>query len=447
MNSRKITLEILNQINKGSYSNILLDNYLVKIDDRRDRALITELVYGVLRLQNRLDYIISQFSRMPLAKIDLPVLHALRLGIYQILYLDRIPERAAVNETVNAIKGIVNRGAVGFVNGLLRNLIRKKQFIEFPDPEKEQKSYLVNYLSHPEWLVEYWLDLYGLKKTTELLKYNNEAADLTIRINTLKFNIEDFTEIYQKNNIDLTATYIPGLYIVNNSRGVENLPLYDEGGFFVQGPAAAAAGYIVNPSPGMRILDMAAAPGGKTTHLAELMKNSGEIIALDLYDRKLSFIQENCRKMGIDIVKTYNEDATHFSDNSRELFDIILLDAPCSGLGLIQQKPEIRWNKSYSDIKKLTKIQFEMMENAFRLLKPGGKLIYSTCTLTKEENEDNIYKFLNKHNDNLSVVDLKNELKRYKFEGLNFINDLGFAEFFPPDSKTEGFFVGKIIKI
>ncbi len=443
MNSRKTALKILIEIKDGAFSNIVLDTYLRNVKDQRDRGLITEIVYGVIRLQNRLDFIIKDFSKIGIEKMDDVVILALRLGLYQLLYLDRIPTSAAVNETVNAIKGMTNRGAVGFVNGLLRNVIRKQDSISFPGPE-DLKSYIVDYLSHPAWLVDYWQEYYGTEKTIELCRYNNQSADLIIRINTLKYSEEEFLTIYKKEDIGLISTNIPQTYMINNSSSVENLPLFKEGGFIVQGSAAALAGHILNPLPGMNVLDMAAAPGGKTTHLAELMKNEGEIIALDIYDHKLVLIEDNCQRLGVKIVKTEKQDSSTYHIDGK--FDMILLDAPCSGLGLIRQKPEIRWTKSKDDIQELAIIQMGMLENAISLLKEEGILLYSTCTLTKEENQHNIKKIIKKYKGELRLLDIKEDLLRLGLEDKYSTMEDGYLELFPSENNTEGFFIAKLQK-
>ncbi len=443
MNSRKIALKILIDIKDGRFSNIVLDKYLKDVKDKRDRGLITEIVYGVIRLQNRLDYIIKDFSKIGINKMDEVVILALRLGIYQLLYLDRIPKSAAVNETVNSIKGMTNKGAIGFVNGLLRNVIRKQDSISFPGPD-DLNSYMVDYLSHPAWLVEYWQNYYGTERTIELCTYNNQAADLIIRVNTLKYSEEKFLNIYQKEDIELISTNIPQTYMINNSSSVENLPLFKEGGFIVQGSAAALAGHILNPLPGMKVLDMAAAPGGKTTHLADLMKNKGEIIALDVYDHKLELIEDNCQRLGVEIVKTEKQDSSTYNIDSK--FDMILLDAPCSGLGLIRQKPEIRWTKSQRDIEELAMIQMKMLENAIALLKKDGILLYSTCTLTQEENQENIKRIIRKYKDELRLLDVGQDLLRLGLEDKYSTKQQGYLELFPSRDNTEGFFIAKLQK-
>lgn len=445
MNSRLTALNILLDVQKGAYSNIALNKHLRNVNDNRDRALITEIVYGILRFQNRLDYIINMFSSISTKKMELAVLLALRIGVYQMFFLEKIHPGAVVNETVNAVKKISNKGAVKFVNAVLRNILRKKSKISFPDPVKDKKDYLVHFLSHPEWLIDYWENNYGLEKTIKLCEINNRPAELTIRINTLKFKEEEFLNIYKKERVNLISTSIPQIYKVKDNRGVAKLPLYKEGGFIIQGLAAALVGNILNPEPGMRVLDMAAAPGGKTTHLAELMENQGEIIALDIYEHKLELIKNNCSRLGVKIVKVVKSDARDYQCSRQ--FDIVLLDAPCTGFGLLRHKPEIRWNKKYSDIKKLAFLQKEMLKSAVKLLKKGGILLYSTCTLTKEENQDNILEILALNENQLKIVNIFKDLERLGIDSSFMVDKYGFLELFPPDTNTEGFFMAKLQKI
>ncbi|NLM97836.1 MAG: 16S rRNA (cytosine(967)-C(5))-methyltransferase RsmB [Halanaerobiaceae bacterium] len=445
MNCRLTALNILLEIGNGAYSNLALNKQLRNIGDSRDRALVTEIVYGVLRFQNRLDYIIRLFASTAINKMEPAVLTALRIGIYQIFFLEKIHSAAIVNETVNAVKKLANKGAVNFVNAILRNVIRKKSKISFPDPVNEKKDYLVYYLSHPEWLVEYWQKIYGFEKTMALCEINNQPAELTIRVNTLKIREEDFLDIYKREGINIVPGLIPRVYIVKDKRAVTELPLYEKGGFFVQGQAAALTGYLLNPEPGMRVLDMAAAPGGKTTHLAELMGNQGEITALDIYEHKLELIKENCSRLGVEIVKALKCDAREYTD--RKKFDMILLDAPCSGLGLFRQKPEIRWNRKYDDIRELALLQKEILQNALKLLKKGGILLYSTCTLTREENQEPVREILAGTGEQLKIVDLAEDLERLGLDRHFATDDSGFLELFPPESNTEGFFMAKMQKI
>ncbi|MDI3546422.1 MAG: rRNA (cytosine967-C5)-methyltransferase [Halanaerobiales bacterium] len=441
MNTRRMAIRILQEIEEGAYSNLVLDRELKKVRDKRDRGLITELVYGVLRQQKRLDYLISQLSSRPLRKIEQPVLLALRLGIYQLEFLDRIPERAAVNETVNAIKGLVKRGGVGFTNGLLRGFIREREQFSYPD---DPLLYLSTYYSHPEWMVRLWLERYGYDDTLRLLQVNNRQPDLNIRRNSLKVSTEEFLSGLEAAGVEVERSPISDSYTIRNLDNVESIPLFKEGGFMIQGAAAILTGHILSPEPGMRILDMAAAPGGKTTHLAQLMENKGEIVALDIYDHKLKLIQENCQRLGVKIVKTLKRDGSKF--RCGDAFDMILVDAPCSGLGLVRQKPEIKWNKSPADLEKLPSIQLSMLNNALNLLKASGILLYSTCTLAWEENQGLVHKFIAANRERVELLDIGQDLKRLGLDGYLKTSPEGYLELFPPDSGTEGFFIAKFRK-
>ncbi len=445
MNSREIALQVLAETEKGAYSNLVLNNYLEKINDKRDKALTTEIVYGVLRNKNRLDYLISFFSSRSLTKIDNLVLLALRIGLYQLVILDKIPERAAINETVKALKGKVNKGAVGFVNGLLRNYTRKWREVTYPDPQKDPVNFLEVYYSHPRWLIELWIQEYGYDKTEQLCRYNNLQGELTIRINSLKYTVSDIIKLYQENNIEIYPTNVPGNYRLRKINNVKKLPLFNEGGLIVQGPAATLASLLLAPTPGSRVLDMAAAPGGKTTHLAELMKNWGEIVALDIYDHKIKLINENCKRLNIEIVKTLKADGTGYKD--KRGFDMVLVDAPCSGTGLIRQKPEIKWNKNKDDLADLVSIQGRMLQNAAKLVKDKGYILYSTCTLTPQENRGVINSFMEEHKHQFKVINIEPILKKLGINNLLSNIDNGMMELFPPDSMTEGFFITKLQKV
>ncbi len=444
MNTRGLAIKALEKIENGSYSNLVLNNIITNLDDRRDRALLTAIVYGVLRYQGRLDYIISQIANRSLKKIDKKVLIALRVAIYQIDYFDRIPKRAAVNETIEAVKTDINRGAVGFINGVLRNYIRNKDNIKWPDKEKEQLTFISKYYSHPQWIIKKWIKKYGFKKTISLCKFNNRAPDLKIRRNRLKYSQTEFISAFKREGIKISKEEIKDSYVINNYSDIKSLPLYNEGGFFIQGNAATLTGHMLNPLPGMRILDMTAGPGGKTTHMAELMENQGEIIALDIYDHKINLIEKNCNKLGIDIVQTIKKDAQNYKTD--KLFDKILVDAPCSGLGILAQKPELKWRISPSDIDGLSKLQYNLIEKALMLLKPGGELLYSTCTLTDKENIEVVKKIMNKYSNDLKILSPVNQLLRLNIKDLVPNCDRNYLELFPPMSGTEGFFMVKFRK-
>lgn len=445
MNSRRIALDILKKIEKGSYSNILLNNHLKEIHDKRDRALITELVYGVLRQKKRLDYIIAFLANRSINKLDKEVLIALRLGIYQLEFLDKIPARAAVNETVNCLKGLVNKGAIGFTNALLRSYIRRKKNINYPDSKKEPVSYLSTYYSYPEWLIDIWINQYGFNDTRRLCEINNNPPKLIIRRNSLKYGEKEFIKIFKEKGIKIEPLAVNEAYFISGFDNIKSLPLYSEGGFIVQGPAAILASHILNPEPESRVLDMAAGPGGKTTHLGQIMKNKGKIIAIDIYDHKLELVKENCKRLGINIVDYIHVDGRTFNDENG--FDFILLDAPCSGLGLISSKPEIKWNKSPEDIEQLRVIQMSMLEKAVKLLKRGGYLLYSTCTLNYEENQGVIQEFINRHGMEIELCNIDNDLERLGLKGIYSASREGWLELFPPDSGTEGFFMAKLKKV
>ncbi|ACL69749.1 16S rRNA (cytosine(967)-C(5))-methyltransferase RsmB [Halothermothrix orenii] len=436
--SRKVAIKVLIEIDKGAYSNLVLNKELNKVSDKRDRAFITELVYGVLRQKKRLDYMLSCFSKRPLRKMDNEVLSALRVALYQIEYTDSVPARAAVYETVEALKSFTGHGAVKFTNGVLRSYLRNKDKIIFPDRNQNPVNFLANYYSYPEWIIKEWINKYGFKDTERLCQYLNDSPPVTVRYNRLQVDQKRFLEVFKKYNIEVESTTVPDCYVVNNFNTIKDLPLFKDGGFIVQGPAATLAGFVLGPDPGNRVLDMSAGPGGKTTHLAELMNNRGEIIALDIYEHKLKLIEENCNRLGVNIVKTIKVDGRDYT--SQEKFDMVLVDAPCTGLGLVAHKPEIKWNRTENDVKKLQEIQKSLLHNALSLVRDGGFVLYSTCTLTRAENEEVVNQVLQQTDFVVSPVNMEKRLSEIGFSGKFKITPEGYLEFFPPESKTEGFY-------
>lgn len=446
--TRFLAYHILNQIEtKKAYSNIILNREFRRVQlSARNRGLVTELVYGSLRLKGHLDYIIDQFSNRPVAELDVKIRTLLRLGVYQLKFLDKVPARAAIHSTVELSKREHHLGIGKFINGVLRNINRGLEKINFPDQKTQPLRFISTYYSHPEWLIKRWLNRFGVKETIQLAAQNNKIPDLLIRANTLKVNpfrlADKLTEEY---GFDLSLLSYPdeGLRL-KNATGFTELPEFQEGLFTVQGQASMLVAHALQPKPGMKVIDLCAAPGGKTTHLAALMENQGDILAVDLYQHKLELIEANCRRLGVDIVRTLSTDATTLDLKSEE-FDRVLLDAPCSGLGLLAQKPEIRWFKSLEEITELVKLQRRLFERGLACLKVGGIMVYSTCTISAEENHQLVKEFLK--SDNVELIDLRfllpaTERQTFIEHGL----DTPYLEFLPHVSHTEGFFIAALRK-
>lgn len=379
-----------------SYADILIDRELKTGQlTGADRGLFTELVYGTLRQQGTLDHIIGQFSRTQVARLERAVHIIIRLGLYQIFFLDRVPVSAAVNEAVNLANEIAPKAA-GFVNAVLRNADRGRAVIRYPDPGKEPAAYLASRHSHPQWLVEKWLAQLGFAEAEQLAATMSSAAPFTIRANRLKTNREELLHRLASEGLTVKpCRYAPDGIIITSAVSLPALPCFHEGLFTVQNEASQLAVLLMGTQPGDRVLDVCAAPGGKATYLAEITGRSGSVVACDRNLRKLQQLAETAARLGIENIVTTVMDGTKPSVSLAEAeFDQVLVDAPCSGLGVIHHNPEGKWWKEPTDPERLAVTQLAILENAARLLKPGGVLLYATCSTTEVENEQVIAQFL-----------------------------------------------------
>jgi len=401
------------------------------------------LTYGVFRWRGKLDWVIRQFSKIPLEKIELETLNILRLGLYQILFLSRTPASAAVNESVELAKRIRGKGGAGFVNALLRSSIRQKDEIYYPDIAEEAALHISINQSHPLWLVERWVKEMGVEETLNICTFNNRISSLTLRTNTLKMNRKDLLEkLRQKELEPFPTTYSEEGIVLKDPPPTSELPSIKEGLYIIQDEASQLVTAVLDPKPGERILDGCAAPGGKTTHIAQKMENQGEIYALDLGQGKLDLIEEMCQRSGIKIVKTIKGDAAQPLPILRGLkFDRVLADVPCSGFGTLRRNPDLKWRRGEGDIKRLSELQFSILKNLSVYVKEGGVLIYSTCTIFHEENEDVVEKFLEGHPE--FQLDRMDKVLPEKYH--TFIQNRYFKTF-PPKDEMDGFFVARMIK-
>lgn len=407
MNPREQAVDTLLRINReGAFSNLETREVLSRIAfSDEDKGLYINLVYGTLQNQLYLDYILSQLSTQPLKKIHPVVLTILRTAAYQIYFLDRIPHYAIVDEAVT-LTGRRQKRAKGFVNGVLRNLLRQKEELGTLSQEDfdNEKDYLTTRYSIPLWIVHKYFEAFGPEKAMTILPQMNDTPPFTIRTNTLKGSREDL--IHALAEVGIRAE--PGLYspLALNLKGAEALgaslrkfPLFAKGSFTVQDQGAMICVDLLAPKPGEVVLDLCAAPGGKTTHMAQLMENSGQIIARDVYPSRLKLVEETARRLGITTITTEEADGTRLKEADLARFDRILLDAPCSGTGIIRRKPEIRYHGDKKERKSLRTIQKAMLDNAWAMLKPGGTLVYSTCAVNADENEGQIKALLQAHPD------------------------------------------------
>lgn len=444
-NPRSAAFEILLRIDKErSYADILIDRELSSgFLQGPDRGLLTELVYGVLRRQGTLDYIINRFSKQKSERLERSVLVLLRIGLYQIFYLDRVPVSAAVNETVKLAKVLAPR-ASGFVNAVLRSADRERDDIAYPDKENDPVGYLSTFYSHPSWLVAGWIGQLGFAEAESLAKAMAEPPPLTIRTNTLKTSREELMERLASEGVQCEATRFSPLGVrIITAGSVARLQSFRDGLFTVQDESSQLAVMFLSPEPGEKVLDACAAPGGKATHMAQLMGNSGEIIACDVIGRKLRLIGENAARLGISCIKTVPLDTARPLNSIKDAsFQKILLDAPCSGLGVIRRNPEGKWWKTAADVAELVRGQKTILENLAGNLKRGGILLYATCSTTREENEAVIDDFLSRHAD-FVLEDLRILFPAYS----ELFTEQGCFRGWPHRQGMDGFFAARLKKI
>lgn len=436
---RGTAVKILNRVERtDAYLDKLLDAELRsgEIPDV-DKGLLTELVHGVLRWQNKLDWVLNGFSHGNFAKSEINVKNALRVGLYQILFLDRIPHAAAVNEAVEFIKRIRGEKPAGLVNAVLRNIVRNIDGIRYPDPANDRVQYLSVVLSHPHWMVKRWVARYGADETEKLLIANNERPPLSLRINKLKVEPAVFLRQLETLQIPYQGSkHLDYFVTVKSFPRIGQNELFRSGLFTIQDESAALPCVLLAPRPGERVLDLCAAPGGKTTHIAELMKNEGEVIAIDKYEIKLHYIKAACDRLGLTNVKLVVGDATTYA---HEPVENVLLDAPCSGLGVLAKKPDLKWKRDVSDIIKLAKLQRDLIEHAATLVKPGGVLLYSTCTIEPEENHEIVRSFLAVHPE--FRLDHAG-----RFVSKDLVSPEGFIETLPHKHGMDGSFAARLVK-
>jgi 16S rRNA (cytosine967-C5)-methyltransferase len=398
---RRIAVEILNRIDaEGAYAEPLLDAALSEgqIANPRDRGLLTELVYGTLRMRGRLDWIVGQLYRGDAAALETAVRNILRTGLYQLLFSDRIPPFAAVNEAVGIARDL-SPASSGLVNAILRNALRRKDAILWPDIAKAPEKAIAVLYSHPLWLVRRLLAQFDMEEAIAVCRANNTIPPLTLRVNTLRASREQALAALAKAGITAERTLfsLDGVVLVSPAAGLRETTPYTEGLIRIQDEASQLIAPLVAPEPGERILDLCAGAGGKTLHIAALMENRGSITALDLHSERLGMLRDEAGRLGASIVETRTADAAVPLEDFRGIFDRVLLDAPCSGLGTLRRNPEIRWRLAPADINRFMQTQKRLLTNAARCVRPGGRLVYSVCAVTPEENEMVIGDFLRNH--------------------------------------------------
>jgi 16S rRNA (cytosine967-C5)-methyltransferase len=437
---RALAVKILNRIDRtDAYLDKLLESEIKNNEiSVNDKNLLYEIVHGVIRYSVRIDHVISTYYKGQFSKCIPNLKNALRVAIYQILFLEKIPDYAAVNEAVEFVKRLHNTPITGLTNALLRNIVRNKSNLTYPDPKEDFINYLCVYYSYPLWMVKRWLARYGAEETERLLEACNTKPSLSIRVNKLKTNKEELSGLLAEQGIVSAGGEYLGnyLYLKKNINLTES-EYFDKGFFCVQDEAQGFACLLLDVKRGMKVLDLCAAPGGKTIYLAELMENEGEIVALDKFDSRINILRNNLSRAGVDIVSALGCDAIEFEG---EGFERVLVDAPCSGLGTIAKKPDIKWKRDIGDIRKLSEIQYKLLCKASECVAMGGAIVYSTCTIEPEENFDIVNKFLKTH-ENFSLADAGEKFEK------SVVDANGCIQTLPHLNKIDGAFAAKLVRL
>ncbi len=433
--ARKFTRDLLiTFFDNSSYSNILLDNALLKSDlSKQDKRFAANLFYGVIERRITLDAVINKFSKRPVEKLSSDILQILRMAVYQLLYMDSVPDRAAVYESVKLAKTKKNPALGGYVNGVLRAFLRDgKQIPEFND----KISNLSVKFSCPEWLIEKWISEYGEDLALEMLESSLGAPPVTARLNTLKKPADEIINEISESGIEVNLRCeAKNCVELIGVRDISRLGLYKKGMFHIQDISSQLCCEVLDPKLDETILDVCSAPGGKAFTIAEIMNNHGRVIACDLYEQRVKLIKNGAKHLGIDIIDSRVNDASVFSDEIG-LADKVLCDVPCSGLGVIRRKPEIKY-KNPDDFENLKVIQRKILDTSSKYLKNGGILVYSTCTLSRAENDDIIDWFLENHP----------EFEKGSISGIPNIKDGEHKVTITPNMfNSDGFFIAKLIK-
>ena len=435
MDAREAALLTLNACHRqGGWSDGVLKKQLAAAKlDSRDAALATQLCFGVLQNQLLLDFYLSQFSNIALSRMEGKVLQALRLGAYQMLFLDRIPHSAAVNCSVEMTKRLCkNPRAAGMVNGILRSVERNLDHLP-AIPNTDPVSYLSILYSHPEWLVKEFCMTLGTEEGAKLLAADNHQPSMTVMVNTLRGTAEQVAQRLMEQRVEVTPhPWLDDCLVLSKTGDLEGLEAFREGLFYVQDPASRLAVEAAEVRPGMRVLDCCAAPGGKSFAAGIAMKNEGELISCDIHPHKKKLLQAGADRLGLSLLHPMTADGKVFRPEWEGAFDRVLVDAPCSGLGVIRKKPDIRY-KDPEPLKGLPEVQRAILDNASRYVRPGGILLYSTCTLLPRENEEVVRWFLEGHKD-------------FKAEAFTLPGPVGTAAdglvtLLPHRHGTDGFFI------
>ena len=436
--ARQVAFEALLKVHKdGAYSNLVVDSLLKENPelDERDKAFVCNIVYGTLDRLILIDYNLGLYLNQPVRKLK-PELHTiLRMGTYQLLFMDKVPSRAAVNESVNLAKVNKSKFAASMVNAVLRRV--SDNGLRLPETSETDPNYLAIKYSCPEWLISLWIEAYGFDNAIALAEKALEAPPLVIRANTTKITADELIwKLAEEGVVSEKTDVMPDALLIGNTGGVDELEAYKQGLFHAQDIASQICCKALDPQPGETVFDLCSAPGGKAFTIAETMQNTGVVRAFDIYQSRVELIKSGAQRLGLGNVFAYLSDASIYNENYG-FADRVLCDVPCSGLGIIRRKPEIRF-KSREDIDNLPELQYRILCNATKYLKDCGRLVYSTCTLNPKENSEVCDRFLSEHPE-FSAVKVLPELPRYG-EGDKYLTLM------PHIHSTDGFFVAVFSK-
>lgn len=438
--TRHTALKILKEVNHdGKYANISLkENLRGETFSDRDLAFITQLVYGTLEKQITLDYFLKKFAKFK--RVNPWIMNILRLGAYQIIYLDRVPDSAACNEAVKLCKKYGLFALQGFVNGILRNLSRNKDKLVLPDEKLSASENLSLQYSYPKWLIEKWINDYGIQLTEDIISPAKTGDAISIRVNTMRISPADLKARFKDLGIAVEdGHHLDEALRIVNIGDIESNPLYQSGYFTIQGESSMLDAHIVDPQPDEVILDACSAPGGKAIHMAELMKGQGQVQAWDVHEHRVDLIKRNKTRMGAGIVLPKANDAAILKEDYIDKFDRVLVDAPCSGFGIIHKKPDIKLKADPSELKDLVRLQSRILNTCSKYVKPGGILVYSTCTINPQENEDMVHGFLAERED----FHLEDPSPFLPDPLRSAIKD-GMIQLIPSRHLTDGFFIARL---
>jgi 16S rRNA (cytosine967-C5)-methyltransferase len=451
--ARRLALKILLQVaQQDAHANqALTQAFAHESLEERDRALVVSLVYGTLRWQGALDWILAHFSSRSLDRLPIAIRLILRLGAYEILHLERIPSHATVHQYVTLAKRYGHAGTVKLTNALLRRVAESGKDVPFPDVETHPIEHIAAKWSHPRWLVERWVERWGVEETLALCQKNNEPAPVTIRVNSLRARAENVKAAaetkFRTTSVGVQVgegRWTRETLRLNEGHHVTSLPGFMEGQFTVQDEGSTLVGYVVDSQPGQIVIDACAGPGGKTTHLAEQIQDDGQVMAVELYEPRCHSIRQTIQRLGLNCIRVVQGDFRKVAAQWAEKADVCLVDAPCSGTGVLRRRPDARWRKSLAQIAELTRLQSELLVSAARVVKPGGVLVYSTCSLEAEENEQVVDAFLKAH-PHFALEDLRTWLPTALW--LSSEPDFTRLQLFPHRHDTDGMFIVRMRRL